>query len=153
MTTTQRRTNEEWLESLRLSHSREAALVDLRACVLRATRFYVQRHSDDLGMRRPEEVVEVAEDAAQDATLEILAKLNSFRGDAAFLTWASKFGISAASATLRRRCWRDVSLDEMSDGWAGCIAEPMDTAIDGQPELIAERTEVRALLVQVVRED
>src|SRR5712691_3362954 len=58
-----------------------------------------------------------------------LAKLENFRGDAAFLTWASKFGISAAAATLRRRRWRDVSLEDMSEGWDRFIAEPVATDV------------------------
>jgi len=100
-----------------------------------------------------EQIDAIADDAAQEATLAVLAKLSSFRGDAAFTTWASKFGVSGAAEILRRRQWRDVSLEDMPNGWERLVAELEGSDAGGQPDLITQRKEVRQLLLEVVRED
>src|SRR5262245_49021325 len=110
------RTNRDWLESLsQIGSTRDLAVRDLRACELRAARFYLQHHSGDVSLIPPEEISMIAEDAAQEATLAVLARLENFRGDAAFVTWASKFGLMAAATLLRRRRWRDFSLEDVSE--------------------------------------
>ena len=53
------------------------------------------------------------EDFAQEAMLRILNGLDSFRGESRFLTWAQKIAIRVAYSELRRRRWRDVSLEEL----------------------------------------
>jgi len=154
VTIIQGRTNEEWRASLCApGASQEAALTDLRACVHRAARFYLQRHASELGRLQPEEIAATAEDAAQEAVLEVLAKLNNFRGDASFLTWASKFGVTACAQMLRRRQWRDLSLEDLPVGWAEHFARMVDRDPAGQPELVAERREVLQLLLQVAQQD
>jgi RNA polymerase sigma factor (sigma-70 family) len=146
------RTNEEWRDGLRATGAgQEAALTDLRACVYRAARFYVQRHADELGHLPQEEIAAIADDAAQEATLEVLAKLDHFRGDASFPTWASKFGVTACAQMLRRRQWRDLSLEDLPAGWEEHLAGMVDPA--GQPELMAQRREVMRVLLQVAREE
>lgn len=85
--------------------------------------------------------------------MAVRAKLQSFRGESAFPTWASKFGVGMALATLRKRQWRDVSLDRLPDGWG----QPPETAIskDGwqQPELAAQRHEIWRAIQEVVSND
>jgi RNA polymerase sigma-70 factor (ECF subfamily) len=54
------------------------------------------------------------EDFAQEATLKVLAGLDSFRGESRFTTWANKIAVHTAFTELRRRRWRDVSLDEIT---------------------------------------
>src|SRR5215469_6581486 len=60
------------------------------------------------------------EDVAQDATLRILERIDSFRGRSRFTTWATTIAIRLAFTELRRARWRDVSLDQFlasgSDG-------------------------------------
>jgi RNA polymerase sigma-70 factor (ECF subfamily) len=99
------RTNEEWLEALR-GPQRDEALADLRKLLLRGLRVALAgkgRLTDgDL------------EDFVQDALLKILDALDTFRGEARFTTWAYKIGIRVAFSELRRRRWRDVSLDDLT---------------------------------------
>ncbi|MCX6020905.1 MAG: sigma-70 family RNA polymerase sigma factor [Chloroflexi bacterium] len=149
----QARSNAQWQESLRDGAAEDAALADLRACVYRAARFYLQRHADSLAHRSPEEIAAMADDAAQDAVMGILGKLDNYRGEAAFTTWAAKFGVTAAAQILRRRQWRDVSLEDMPDGWDTTLAGLVARNDGAQPELAAQRREVRTLLLAVVRED
>jgi RNA polymerase sigma-70 factor, ECF subfamily len=71
--------------------------------------------------------------AAADALVAILGKLHRFRGDSRFTTWAYKFALLEAAATLRRRPWRgrEVSLDD--DGWAQLLDDRL-AAPDAQAE-------------------
>src|SRR5258705_10090914 len=54
--------------------------------------------------------------AANDAAVAILGKLDGFRGASRFTTWAYKFAILEVSTRLRRRAWnaRRVDLGEAS---------------------------------------
>ena len=55
--------------------------------------------------------------AADDALVAVLAKLDDFRGASRFTTWAYKFALLEAGVRLRRRAWqhREVVLD--ADVW------------------------------------
>ena len=61
--------------------------------------------------------------AANDALVAVLAKLDDFRGASRFTTWAYKFALLEAGVRLRRRAWqgREVVLEpeswpEFADG-------------------------------------
>jgi RNA polymerase sigma-70 factor (ECF subfamily) len=96
------RTNEEWLSDLR-GPEQAAALADLRAFLVRGLRYALASYSnvDDV----------LIEDFVQDALLKILNALDSFRGESKFTTWAQKIAVRVALTELRRRRWKDVSLD------------------------------------------
>jgi RNA polymerase sigma-70 factor (ECF subfamily) len=95
------RTNQEWLDALR-GPGREDALADLRMLLVRGLR----RALHDV----PEQSLE---DFAQEALLKILAGLDSFRGESRFTTWAFKIAIHEAFTELRRRRWKNVSLQDL----------------------------------------
>jgi RNA polymerase sigma-70 factor (ECF subfamily) len=98
------RTNQEWLDELR-GPEQGNALDDLRALLVRGLRYALADRSN---------VTEVdLEDFGQDALLKILAGLDSFRGESRFTTWAHKIAINVAFSELRRRRWRDVSLQDL----------------------------------------
>ncbi len=149
-----KRSNEEWLQALQSEGSRESdAIADLTELLRRSAFFYLRRHRHELKDLAQEETEALAEDAAQEAVMAVRAKLEGFRGESAFPTWASKFGVGMALATLRKRQWRDVSLDRLPDGWD----QPPQTAIsrDGwqQPELAAQRHEIWRAIQEVVNND
>jgi RNA polymerase sigma-70 factor (ECF subfamily) len=60
---------------------------------------------------------DLATQAANDALLAILSKLDTFRGASRFTTWAYKFVLLEAGVKARRRAWqgREVPLSE--DEW------------------------------------
>ncbi|MBN1978510.1 MAG: sigma-70 family RNA polymerase sigma factor [Anaerolineae bacterium] len=95
------RTNQEWLDALREPGQTEA-LADLRALLLRGLRSAL-----------PDVPEESREDFAQEALLKILDNLDSFRGESRFTTWAYKIAIHVAFTELRRRRWRNVSLQDL----------------------------------------
>ena len=61
--------------------------------------------------------------------MAITRKLGTFRGEARFTTWASKFAIFELSTALRRRIWRGRAL--VSDDSIGeRLADSAPTALD-----------------------
>ncbi len=98
------RTNQEWLTELQ-SPNRGDALSDLRALLVRGLRYAMAGRSNV--------TEEDLEDFAQDALLKILAGLDSFRGASRFSTWAHKIAVNVAFTELRRRRWKDVSLQDL----------------------------------------
>ena len=52
-------------------------------------------------------------DFAQEALIKITGNLDSFRGESRFTTWAQKIAVNVALTELKRRRWRDVSLQEL----------------------------------------
>src|SRR5579884_3281978 len=48
-----------------------------------------------------------AEDVTQDVLLQVVRKLDTFRGDAAFTTWLHRVTVNAALAARRKRARRD----------------------------------------------
>lgn len=99
------RTNSEWLDSLR-DPIEDEALVDLRNIILRGLRA-------SLSNRINTDLDSLTEDFAQDALLKILKSLESFRGESKFTTWAQKIAINVAFTELRRRRWKDISLQDI----------------------------------------
>ena len=99
------RTNQEWLEALR-GPERDEALVDLRAILVRGLGYAMSS--------RPAVTEADIQDFVHDALIKILAALNSFRGESRFTTWAQKITVHVALTELRRRRWRDVSLEDVS---------------------------------------
>ena len=101
------RTNQEWLADLR-GPGREEALADLRHILLTGLGYtlagYGNIQDDDL------------EDFVQEALLRVMAKLDTFRGESRFTTWAQKIAVRVALSELRRKRWQDVSLDELTTG-------------------------------------
>ena len=55
---------------------------------------------------RGDEFEDIAQQSADDALLAVLAKLDDFRGDSRFTTWAYKFALLEAAVSLRRRAWQ-----------------------------------------------
>jgi RNA polymerase sigma-70 factor (ECF subfamily) len=126
-----------WLEALRSSGAeREQAVAMLHDLMLRAARFELGRRRAALAHVRGEELDDLAVQAADDAAVAVLAKLDEFRGASRFTTWAYKFALLEAGVRLRRRAWqeREVVLD--SDGWAAFASR------DGSVHAGLERVEL-----------
>ena len=98
------RTNEDWLHSLQGS-DRDEALSSLRIVLLRGLRGAISRYE---GVTAAD-----LEDFVQEALLKILANLASSEGRSRFTTWAHKIAVRVALTELRRRRWRDVSIEDL----------------------------------------
>jgi RNA polymerase sigma-70 factor (ECF subfamily) len=107
-----------WVEALSGSgHQRDDAIERLHALLLRATRFEVARRQRGVD-GNAHDLDDLAMQAADDALVAIMSKLDTFRGESRFTTWAYKFALLEAAVKVRRRAWqgREVPLEE--DGWA-----------------------------------
>jgi RNA polymerase sigma-70 factor (ECF subfamily) len=109
--------SEAWLRDLRNDSAPGAdARVRLHALLLRAARFEVSRRLGGHPYLGAEELEEIANEAANDALMSILRKLDEFRGLSRFTTWAYKFALYEAAVKMRRRAWsgRQVPLEPES---------------------------------------
>ena len=86
-----------WLDELhRPGPARDEALERLHALLLRAARFEVARRRPGLPHLRGDELEEIATEAADDALMNVLKRLDDFRGLSRFTTWAYKFALLEA---------------------------------------------------------
>jgi RNA polymerase sigma-70 factor (ECF subfamily) len=141
MKTRLERNNETWLRDLK-GPGRDAALEDLRLILLRG-----------LGVALSEKIssdpAPILDDFVQEALMKILEHLDDFRGESQFTTWAQKIAIRVAYSELRRRRWRDVSLESLI---------PDSEAIDFTPALLSdpapspERQAMRHWMLERVRQ-
>jgi len=139
------RTNKEWLDELTASgESQETAIADLRNLLLRAALYFFNRNPGDFeGMNR-DEILQCAEDCAQEALIAVMDHLADFRGDSKFTTWAYKFAINMALMTARRQRWKGKSLDEF----------PVSNIVlfDGElPDQSLIQREIRGILEEVIK--
>jgi RNA polymerase sigma-70 factor (ECF subfamily) len=147
------RSNDEWVWALseQSIEARAEALQDLRDFLLRAVLVYLSLHRSELAGWSRQAVHDLAEDFTQDALLEIRERLDSFRGESKFTTWAYRFVINRAASELRRQRYHDVSLDRLHDeepaGLFHAISEEREKL---DPERLAERRHYLNLLYEVI---
>jgi RNA polymerase sigma-70 factor (ECF subfamily) len=111
-------TLEEWHLDLHAEGARgEDAVARLHGLLLRAARFEVFRRSGSLPQLSAVELDELAQDAAGDAAVSVLRRLDDFRGESSFRTWAYKFALLEASVKVRRRAWRDREVTLEPEQW------------------------------------
>jgi RNA polymerase sigma-70 factor (ECF subfamily) len=129
---------DDWVAALRGDGpARDAAVRELHELLLRAARFELNRRRPALRHLQAGDLDDLSVQSADDALVAVLAKLDSFRGESRFTTWAYKFALLEAGVKARRRAWqeREVVLDH--DGWR-TFAEPRTSP--------SEDSELRELL-------
>ncbi len=105
-----------WVDELRASS--DEAVARLHALLLGAARFEVRRRASSLPQVAQAELDELAHEAATDAAVSVLRRLDDFRGESQFTTWAYKFALLEAATKVRRRAWRDREVVLDPDAWA-----------------------------------
>jgi RNA polymerase sigma-70 factor (ECF subfamily) len=109
----------EWLRGLRAAGSAQREAVErLHALLLRAARFEVTRRRAGLPHLRGNEFDEIALEAADDALMSVLARLDDFRGASRFTTWAYKFALLEAAVKLRKRAWQGREVPLEPEAWS-----------------------------------
>lgn len=103
-----RRNDDEWVRDLTSTDAalREDAISDLRDMLLRglATSLSKRGRVDDAFL----------EDVVQDASLKILSKPETFQGRSKFRTWAVTIAVRTALSMMRKREWKNVSLESLT---------------------------------------
>jgi RNA polymerase sigma-70 factor (ECF subfamily) len=143
------RSSEAWLEALHAQGPlRDQAIEDLHALLLRAARFELRRRPAALSHVRGEELEDIALQAADDALMAVLSKLEDYRGASRFTTWVYKFALLEAGVKLRRRAWqgREVVLEpEQWPAFADRGASPQER-LEGDELIGALRSAVEEAL-------
>lgn len=105
------RSSEEWLTLL--ATDTPEATRELHELLLRIARSEANRRAPRAGITGTE-LDDLALQAANDATVAVLRKLPSFRGESRFTTWAFKFVILEVSVKVNRHPWqrRELRLEE-----------------------------------------
>jgi RNA polymerase sigma-70 factor, ECF subfamily len=116
--------------------AREAASARLHELLLRAARFEVNRRRASLPHLRGDDFDDLAVQSADDALMAIMAKLDTFRGDSRFTTWAYKFALLEAAVKLRRRAWQGREIPLEPETWE------MFAANRSSPHAQAEESEL-----------
>ena len=111
--------SQDWLRDLRAAGpAHETAVARLHELLLKAARFEVARRRQALPHLSGAELDDVAQEAAGDAALSVLRRLDDFRGESRFTTWAYKFALLEASVKVRRHSWRGRELPLEPETWS-----------------------------------
>jgi RNA polymerase sigma-70 factor, ECF subfamily len=137
----------EWLRSLREGGAtRDEAVERLHALLLRAARFEVARRRPTLPHVRGDDLNDIALEAADDALVSVLARLDSFRGASRFTTWVYKFALLEAAVKLRKRAWQGREIPLEPETWS------LFSSAGLEPDAELEQTELLATVQSGINE-
>jgi RNA polymerase sigma-70 factor (ECF subfamily) len=137
-----------WVEQLHPDHPRrEQAVARLHNILRRAALHELRRRRGQLPALGGPELDDVAQQCADDAVLNILARIDDFKGLSRFTTWAYKFAIFEVSSKLARHAWQrhPPGREELE------VAELPDT-LALRPSEQAERREQLAVLSKAIED-
>jgi len=147
---TKTRDNEAWLRDLRAgSEEQDAALADLRAVLLRVLPQGISRL---LSPQNPA-FEALIEDTVQETLLRTVNALDTFEGRSQFTTWTYKIAVRVALNELRRRRWKDVSLDGLENDGQEENATRQFAVSDPLPETVVERTDMLERVERILEEE
>jgi RNA polymerase sigma-70 factor (ECF subfamily) len=137
----------EWLLQLRAEGaSRDDAIARLYSLLVRAARFEVARRRPALPHVRGDELDDIANEAADDALMSVLQRLDDFRGASRFTTWVYKFALLEAAVKLRKRAWQGREVPLEPEGWG------LFSSAGLEPDAEAEQSELLETLQRAIAE-
>ena len=86
---------------------RTDAIEELHERLQREAKFHVRQRVSTLAAFPRSDIDDLATQAADDALIALLGKLDDYRGESQFLTWARRFAALDAQVSVRRRLGRD----------------------------------------------
>lgn len=132
---------------------RDEAIGELHALLLRAARFEIERRRGQLPHLRGDDWDDLAQQSADDALVALLGKLDQFRGESRFTTWAYKFALLEAAVKVRRRAWQGREVPVEAEAWAALAgAEGAGRSVERKELLGALREEIEGSLSPRQRE-
>ncbi len=149
------RSNADWVGALSEAEGEtlSQALQDLRGFLVRAALVYLSQHRSELALWSQADILQLAEDCAQEALLEIRSQLKTFRGEAKFTTWAYRFVINRAASELRRQRYRNVSLDWLNEDVPSMLQKMVSLGTGAEPvepEHLVEQQAYLQLLTNII---
>jgi len=136
------RSNEQWLQELR-GPNPDGALADLYDLLVRSLGAALGGYGGGVEANFG--------DFAQEALIKITSNLDSFRGESRFTTWAQKIVVNVALTELKRKRWRDVSLQELLARRGAADRGPAEIQLT--PEQLALQNGVLEELRRVIDEE
>jgi len=135
----------EWLRSLRAGgREHDGAVLRLHELLLRAARFECARRRPTLPHLRGNDLDDIANQAADDALVSVLRRLDTFRGASRFTTWAYKFALLEAAVKLRKRAWQGREVPLEPETWG------LFTSAGIEPDASVEQSELLGTLQQAI---
>ena len=135
----------EWLRCLRGEGvAKDDAVARLHALLLRAARFEAARRRPTLPHLRGDELDDIANEAADDALMSVLRRLDDFRGASRFTTWVYKFALLEAAVKLRKRAWQGREVPLAPETWS------LFSSAGLQPDAELEQSELLATLQSAI---
>ena len=141
-------TQEHWVERLRPENPRrDETVAALRDVLVRAAFSELARRRGQLGWIRGPEFDDLAHQAANDALMRLLVRLDEFRGLSRFNTGAYKFVIVEVLSKVARHAWR-----RQPPGHPGPALEHLADSVAPGPGDRLEQHERLAALSAAIRE-
>jgi RNA polymerase sigma-70 factor, ECF subfamily len=129
-----------WVRSLQSNGAqREAAAARLHELLVGAARFELLRRRGAWS-GSGETIDDLAAQSADSALAALLTKLDVYRFESRFTTWAYKFAILEAALLSRKRAWQERELPVDPQSWTEIPASTRDLADD-----LAVREQLREL--------
>ncbi len=123
----------DWVADLRGDgEAHHHALGALHTVLRRVARREAARRVGTHGLAGPE-LDDLAEQAADDALVSVLRRLEDFRGESRFTTWACKFVVLEVSSKIGRHVWRRDGVQLGAQAW-----ERLPARLGNGPEQVAE---------------
>jgi RNA polymerase sigma-70 factor (ECF subfamily) len=136
-----------WVCDLRAQGvAKDEALTRLHALLVRAARFEVARRRPSLPHVRGDELDDIALEAADDAMMSVLRRLDDFRGASRFTTWVYKFALLEVAVKLRKRAWQGREVPLEPETWSLFASAGLEPAAE------AEQSELLATLQRAIEE-
>lgn len=106
------RSDQEWLEELGgMGQVRESALEDLREIIFDGLSIAL----GDGFPQNPPPNTSFMQEVTQNTLDRVLDNMETFDGQSKFTTWIHKIAVHIALTELRRRRWKDVPLEDLTD--------------------------------------
>lgn len=112
-----------WLAALRASgREKEEAIASLHGLLLRAARIELLRRRSMLN-GAGDSIDDLAMQSADNALVALMGKLDRYRFQSRFTTWAYKFAVLEAAVLCRRRAWQQRELPTDPQGWSALAGQ------------------------------
>jgi RNA polymerase sigma factor (sigma-70 family) len=154
------RRNDQWVSDLRAGGAdEEAVLADLRGVILAGLPYTLSTWlpSDDPRFQP------LVEEVAQNTLLRVPSEpmptgigsnyLDTFEGRSQFTTWVHKIAVRVALTEMRRKCWENVSLDELVDNEASFSPARLVADSAPTPEIIVEGEDMLERVGRIIAEE
>ncbi|MFN7036987.1 MAG: RNA polymerase sigma factor [Bellilinea sp.] len=148
----ERRTNQEWLTDLRASREIQATAIQklseiIRKGLLSGLSGYLTSDS-----ARIESLIE---EVTQETILRVLKYLDTFEGRSQFTTWVYKIAIRLAFSELRKRRWKEVSLDQIlepdeGENYSSSAGELVEPSFS--PDVVTEQRDIIQFLWRTIHQ-